>query len=618
MRAAIGLGRRLAVTQGRFWIVLICSAIAAGLAGYGLGFVGRQADVLLAAGATDAFTDRNLRLFLGVIVLLPAVVLAASTGRLSSGVRDRRGQALALLGLDRQGRAVSAAVELGIPAVIGAVLGATLCQLSAVTLGTDAPGAVGWLVAVAIPMVTSAAAASSVVRGPRATRRERLDTGVRIWWRIAALVLGVVICAWVLRNAAQAVESERLMRVWIVGMVMLALGVVSVAPVLVVALARVLTRRAGSAGRLVLGRRLAAHPAGSTRVVAALMIAVFVAVGGGWVVAMVQDFTARSVSEEARGERVPVWADPAVVAQVRQNASADDRVARVSQALPLVRVVGADGYSVQGIVGTCTDLARLADDIANCHDAPVQRIGQGFVGERSVRAESLPVPAREDGRAVQAALPSVDPQTITLISTGAVPEPGYLISPRVPGLDAVLADTGRTLVVQARPGVRLTGLTSDSAGTTVEWGMSPVMDSDLALAEVSPRIGAVLTLVVLAMALGGVAAGLLDRAAERRRELSSLRALGVSERSLLRTQWWEGFAPAALGLVLAVLAGALAGGSYLRLVRAGGGSGVSTDAGAGALQNAAAVAGIGLLSALVMAGIGVLVSRTSPTPARLE
>src|SRR5699024_1975272 len=74
-----------------------------------------------------------------------------------------------------------------------------------------------------------------------------------------------------------------------------------------------------------------------------------------------------------------------------------------------------------------------------------------------------------------------------------------------------------------------------------------------------------LTLVVLALGLGGFLLSLTDRMLERRTELAHLRLLGTPVRTLRRAQALEIALPLLLGVVLAVAVGSLIADGYVTL-----------------------------------------------------
>lgn len=606
MKAALLFGARVTIAPGRmrvrFVVVALCSALATALACFGLAFVGEQAVVLQRAFLTGAHTDRIVRLSMGLVVAVPAMAVAIGTGRLASGVRDRRAAGLALLGMDRGSRAAGVAVEVGIPALVGSGVGFLGYLALSVTSSLPATVAAGWWAALGLPVMSALAGASSVLRGARPARLSPAPgVPLRVRWRLALLSIGAGLCLVAVLAPGATTTASALINPVIIGIVLLALGIVAVAPVLVAMLAKGLIAGSPSAGRLLLGRRLAAHPAGATRVVGALMIGVFLAVGARGVVAMFESVTAETTTAMREGDRAVVTTTtPAQQAAVRALAS-DPRVRTLSPAIPRVEVSSPEGFPVPALVGTCADLATLVGPVENCRDDVVQRAVHAFGASGTIvlGVDAHGRPAAGGARVVVSDVPPLVPTR-----DGADVTFSYLIPPRTPGLATVLAAAPqRVQTVVGKPGLLFSQWLPAALPEQIDIS-SEGNARDLVLDDAVRRLSAVLSGVVLLLALVGVAVGLLDRAVERRAELSTLRVIGVGGPRLARTQWWEGFVPAASGVLTAVAAGGLAGAAYLRAVVSDGdrfdtgpvlgGTGVIAIAG---LTGAALIATLGVLAA---------------------
>lgn len=559
MSVTVRLGCRVAVgaARGRSAVVAAVMAVAVGLVGYGSVIGAAKAEEFRRMNWTDPTTDPRLRLTVALAVLLPALVLSTSLGRLASGVRDARANAVHVLGLTRRQAAIAVGVEIGIPAAVGAALGTAGCAFIAVVTQTSPAW---WFPAVAGAMVLSAAgaAAASVVRGQARGGGLTEAGALRIGWRLTILGVGALWCLGALLRPPGGSPNQ----LWAV--VILAVGVVVSAPVLCLVLARVLiTPRAGP-GRLLVGRRLAARPAAGNRVVAALLIGVFLAVGARSVVQAFGDDAGDAMAVLEVGDDTRATTTPAAVEQVSRAIRDTDDIAKVSAPVPVVAVAPSTALSSGqvGVLGTCADLERLVGAVRNCESGRVQKIAKAYstlpptVGLAESRGHST-------GPWTVRALPVAQQQIITSTSADADPdldELNYLI-PTSAAPAAMLAKTDRALRVRTEPGTFLDeGIYLP--GYDVKWTWKSTQRQAMLVLGVNSLAWA-LGGIVLAIILISLGTGVLDRALERRREVGFLRTLGVDQRILSRTQWWEAFLPAAVGVLVAAPAGVLAAAVYL-------------------------------------------------------
>lgn len=176
----------------------------------------------------------NRRLLAVVVasVLFPVLVLAATVGRLSAGLRDRRMANLRLPGMGSREVRVAAAVETGVAAVAGGLVGipgflVVRQPLSGVRLaGHGWPAYTLWppawvyvAVALLLPSVVMAVAAlpQRLTMADALARARRADTRRPVWWRVTPLVVGVVLCLSVIRSHStngDIVGTGRIVAMW--------------------------------------------------------------------------------------------------------------------------------------------------------------------------------------------------------------------------------------------------------------------------------------------------------------------------------------------------------------------------------------------------------------------
>lgn len=589
MISAARLGLRLAWgspgQRGRSALVAIACALSAFVLLAVTAWVRAEIETF-----TFQFGSPELRRFnLAVLaaVALPTLALAASVGRLSAAVRDRRLASLRLLGVSPTATRVAAAVEGVVAALVGAAAGAlaflalrpTLADIRPSSAERYAvqpdpgalqldPGLLGWLLAlVGVPLATMLVAIVPVrtdISGAVATAR-RADARRPSPWRIAPLVVGMVLCGLMWFTPDVDGFNDFWAGVLLTGMVLTGLGIVLVVPVFVRLTAEYLLRAARRPSVLIAARRLQAQPAAVTRTVAALMVGVFVVVGARGVLTVWEAMPEYREAKRALEveQRVSTSATAPETASTVEAARQADGVRSVT-ALPVVNLAprGADPSTVPrgeylgpALVATCADLRRVAPQLRGCVDGrPTNLWPVGGDGDLVARAmiQSRPVGAGVPIQGTPTQARGEDPLTQQF---------AMVIPPSMPGIAALLPKTDRTIRIVADPGRSLVDPLSSSTLDSFSTG------ADLATYDFVESLRRTLWTVaaaVLALGLLGLVITLVDRALVRRRELTSLRLVGTSPGTLRAAQWWEAALPVVAGGVLAVLAGALAGSAYLR------------------------------------------------------
>ncbi|WP_392425343.1 FtsX-like permease family protein [Barrientosiimonas humi] len=579
MKPAARLGLRLAWgspgQRGRSVLVAIACALSAFVLLAVTASV--RAETQSFVGQYAAAELQRLNLAVLATVALPTLALAASVGRLSATVRDRRLAGLRLLGVSPAETRLTAAVEAVVAALVGAVVGAVafvalrpvLAGVRLVTAERTAaqldPGWLGWLLAlVGVPLAVVAVAVIPVrtdISSAVATAN-RADARRPSLWRAAPLALGLALCA-----VVRIQKPDNLGGAWgtvvLAGVTLVGLGIVLIVPVFVRLTADLLLRVATRPSLLVAARRLQAQPAGVTRTVAALMIGVFVVVGARGVLVAFETTPQYLEAKRSLESEQRLWTTASVAETPR--AIEEGRAlpgARSVTALPVVQLAepGVDpngsppgGYIGNALVATCADLRRVAPQLRGCVDGRPTNLWP--VGDRDLVAR-----ATVQSRSVGAEVPVVGTPVQARGEDPLGQNFAMVIPPSAPGIAALLPRTDRDVRVVAGPGRDLI------EGPSPDANHAFLSSADLGSYDFVESLRRALWTVagtILALGLLGLAITLIDRALVRRRELTSLRLVGTSPGTLRGAQWWEAALPIVAGGVLSVLAGALAGSAYL-------------------------------------------------------
>lgn len=580
MRGAVALGLRLTgagAGPARLRSALVALAAAIGTT------------VLLAVCAlarAELLVDRArydnepgfLWLALAVVlsIVLPVLVLAATVGRLSAELRDRRLANLRLLGLSPGQTRLVAVTETGVAALAGAGIGWALFQLLRPLLDRvevwghvlPPPFIEPTLPAYAAVLVGVPAAVAAVASLPQRldmqrvlARAQRADARRPSTWRVVPLVLGAAACTFfVLRG--NELDSDALLGANLVGgIALLGVGMLLVIPVAVRLMGDVMLRFSRGATTTIAARRLQAQPAGVTRVVAGLLLGLFVVVGGRCIIVAFES-TPQYLAQE-RGlevqQRVLLPATAATVDDVVRRARAVDGVQQ-GFAVGRLRSAGdcriATSPCFEALVITCADLATLVPSVKGCRDDVPVNLRAALTG--------TPLPATIDW------LPSEGGTALTLPAPTALAQGAHwdelaplygdvLISPKIPGVAELAFGSDSQVLVTAAPGRDLPDRL-DAAGF---FAMTGAWSDDYDLVTSLRSLVWGVAAIVLSLGLLAFAISAVDRALSRRREVVSLQLVGVSPSLLRRSQWLEAVVPVSVGSLLAVGLGLAAGATYL-------------------------------------------------------
>jgi hypothetical protein len=516
-----------------------------------------------------------------LFVLVPFGVFLATCTRLSATTRDRRIAGLRLLGVSRGQAALVNAVETGVVAGGGAVLGAGLYGALA-PLSTGWPiGRLQWFasdVSVApwlLAVVVAGTTAFAVVVGVLAGRPARLDPlGVRrgapasrpTLWRLVPLPVGLGAAA--LAGVTTGMSIDARMVTLLGALLVTGLGLALALPVLSYSVAGLVRRLPAAPVWLELAAaRLRHNPGVAPRLVASLTVAIYVAGLGSLSIAIVA--TDRNLSDGATRPRAATLLQ---VSNARPGLAADLRATPglvVAELLPVQVTIG--GVAATAVTATCAEVLAVFRVGAgqSCVDGQVYRMefaGIGPAGAGGPGGPDAAVPAGGEVRLADGT--PVPTPTATLVVTprfdAAVLSP-LLITRRVPalaafeppgsvGFDVVAADAAAVdraaRVVSARaPASYLEGDLGGHRG----------IDSDLMVLVLV--CGLTVTFV---LGVGSFAAAAIDRTMERRRDNATLIVVGTRPALVAAGEAGSGALPLVLGLLTAsaatmVVAASLAG-----------------------------------------------------------
>lgn len=605
MKAEAALGLRLAGIRRGGWAPRWRS-----LSVFVAGVVGCYLLLTLAAIIASEITQRPLgfvesgvKILLATVILVvltPVVTLAATTARLAAATRDRQLANLRLIGLSAKRTRLVAAAEGGVSTFVGAVVGAFAFVLTRPMLAQFRPAGRNWPLETLIPHWYAAAAAVALVpavvvgvamvprvgrsgealaiarRGP--ARRPRLA-------RLIPLVLGVGLAGFVIANAESRFDpnahgtNDWLAPYLFAGIALLALGILLSVPWLVRALADVLVGHGSRTLLLIAGRRLQAQPSGVTRIVAGLLIGLFIVTGGRAVVVAFEDTNQyRSAAlTESIGQVGTMLVERAVADEAIERLRARPDVSVVQPITVLETACAKDdvacGY--RAYVGTCADLkvvvptlqgcrdgvvtrlTLLADEAGERADMPAQDTQWTAQGSRNTAAPSIRLPA-----------PEASLEDHSGMYSAAALDGIVLVPPSLPGVADLIPQADIELLIRAEPGSPIEGVfdavynPTNSVKSGFLGGTLPSTDYYRFVVGLRALVWAIAGLVI-ALGLITFLFSAVDRALSRRSEVVALQLVGVPSTLLRRSQAVEALAPLGLGAALAIGLGFLAGTSFL-------------------------------------------------------
>jgi len=578
MSAAIALGIRLAFRTsraGRLRAAMVALAAVAGTLSILSVLAVTAADrEVNPARYDDGGIERVVTLIVALIALQVAG-LAAVAGRLSAAMRARRLSNLRLLGLSARRTRLVGATEVTVAAAAGSIAAVALFPAMRPLLARLRVGGQTWpasaldpgvLALVAVPVLVTAATVVLAILPEQLGSRQALSQSRQseppapAWWRVVPLVVGIAVCAYI-QAARRGDESAAY--VMLAGILLLGVGMVLAVPLFVQFVAALMLRSHRHAPLLIAGRRLEGQPAAVNRVITGLLLGLFVVVGARAVVVAFEDTpqyigAARQVNEEQRADSVV----PAMEVDAAISRSAAVSGVREVIAYPILksacdRSLGPHSC-LTAMIATCDELAVIDRTTTGCRDGEVMMIGLPPNEEAGPEVTWM----LQRGQAVDDADIVTTPAPRASFGASNFYRPAeVIIPPSLPGIAEFASKTDHGIVVTGDPG-------RDLAQRLVDAGALPYAHSPWDMADydyVATLRSMVYSVAAVVMGIGLLAFAIaaIDRAISRRRELTSLRLVGIPASTLPRSQWIEALVPISGGAVLAIALGHLAGATYL-------------------------------------------------------
>ncbi len=541
--------------------------------------------------------EQHLLLAAVFVTVLPVAALLASVTRLSSSVRDRRLAALRILGVSAGRTRRIAAVESACLAITGTLLGIVLyaglvhpaTSLLDTGWGRWLRGSgwlPGWLASVVVllgvPLLSvgvSLIPAHVVARQPLSVQRQ-MSTATPSFWRAAPFVVGVGLLAWSVTQTPTVPVATAPVTATFAGAALAALGLPLATPVGIRWMADALARRGRRPALLVAGRRLQQEPTTTVRLVAGLLVALFLATSLRAVLVNWETSPQymRAVHAATDGPRavdivVPPGKNIDVATlraspEVRSLAPVRTVGIKCDPSAPRNAVPGSAAACGTAVVATCRQLRTLSPGATGCVQGQPAwlifnppRLIQAT--ERVTLTDSTESSRQQLVLQVNTRLPvRSDPQDPNWSDTPY----DLVIPPDTPGVQALLhqqesvwrvvLDGGEAPLKHLRAeanqhGAELVTLDDINALTTIDQYRSGLY---------------LLTGLVLILGLVALLITSVDRAVERRRHVAQLSVVGVPATVIRDSQWIQVLSPLAVGLPAAAGAGLLAGTAYLNLV----------------------------------------------------
>lgn len=600
MRSAFALGWRLAWGQGRYGgaarlrttLLAAASALATAVL---LRAIRDALDTFWTPAYQPGYVDLAGPAALLVCAVIPALVLVGAAGRMAAESRERGLATLRLLGLSAARVRLVAAGELAVATLTGIAVGMAAADLlpgggfGVVDVwprrgSFSATGPTSQLVIAAA--VLSAAVLPTLLRprgGALAARTVRRAPSVRPpWWRALPLAGGLGLClvAHAMYGAGDGGRADVPVLMFAAGTALTAVGVIVVVPLLVRLAAGALVRVGASRpAALLAGRRMLAQPAAAARVVATLVVALFLGTAAQATVAAQESLEDRWVGSGG-GVQVLYVTDPAALDTLRREPGILGQLPGLKDVTRYGTASVCDRAGTECLpvlVGSCAALRQLTPGATGCVDGTPYRLVRALDGVPARAADDPLVRLGRDGLVLRRPWLTVPGPAQPGEAAVAYPAPtATLTVPFLPGerLDYLLLppDTPQLAALGAAQEhtVRLVAPGGREARGHLEAHGIP-FERRYVVAGDPARIGQLRTdlldLTQLGVLLGLVAFAItfLDRVAQRRAEVVGLQLVGVPRRMLRAGHAWEMGTPLVLGAGLAIALGRLVGDLYLGL-----------------------------------------------------
>jgi FtsX-like permease family protein len=516
-------------------------------------------------------------------LLVPTLVFVATSTRLSAASRERRLAAIRLVGATPAQARLLAAVESGLAAAIGSVLGVALFFAFRPLVASLSLAGYRWFPSDIAPpiwqavMVMLAAPALAVAASTLSLRRLILSplgvarrararrAGARRALPLTLGMAGLGLC-WLVRPTVNRGGTGSLVLL-AVSFVLVLVGLAAVAPWLGAAAGSLLSRGERGLGALLGARRLQADPTASGRVVAAMALLVF---GAGLVHAFVRDSVTPGgdVAQLLRPNAVVIEGTFAHAGALQRRLS---RVEGVDHVVPVVAAYSADGQGTPAGIGIwiadCADLrATLVVELPGCGPTTSYASPFGHSQMADVRPGAVVPFVAQGPDATRKLLIRVPKDIRTVRSDSGQWQLGTdLILPRsalvgrslrhVPVYRALLMTDGQAATVE-RVRNSVAALGQGASAKTLQQARAGVDRTNRQITSLLD-LG---VLVAMGIALANLLVVSIDHVQERRRPVAVLAATGIPLAVLRRSVAVEIGLPVAAGVLLAVgLAVAVAG-----------------------------------------------------------
>ncbi|MGI6871344.1 FtsX-like permease family protein [Amycolatopsis sp. 3B14] len=510
---------------------------------------------------SEARVDALLTLLAGVgvvVLLVPSLVLVASSARLIAARREQRLAALRLAGAT-PGQVVSiTAAETGIAAVTGALLGWAISPLlwslarlvrwdGGTWLAGDFRVPIGLtvFVLVAVPALVLLAAVLGlrrVVSNPVGAVVQHTPKPLR-WWRLLSLPATALFFFF-------AIEQGDDVNLILLGLALMIASAMLVGPYVTAVIGGFFVSRWRKPSALLAGRRLRNDPRGAYRASAGVVLAVFT---GSMALTLMPSFDAMAggggtyrdsvLSVDTSGERAGTIAAQANATLERYNLPAR------AVSMPEVTLKSVNGSTYTGVVVPCADAVKLYRVQATC-------TGPGIYSTHDLELGGFRVAGDYDGEGVPfAAGTTVKPMTQT-DDDGYAPliiDPAVVPAGVVPSYARVAVDTtpaDRELVRTALVG---------AAGGESVYSRELYLDGQRDQLDDLRRVTVIGVTVAAILAGCSAAIATAGSVMDRRRTFGALMAAGTPTRVLSRALRMEAALPALVATIGSGLLGMIAG-----------------------------------------------------------
>jgi FtsX-like permease family len=522
-----------------------------------------------ASSRLDPRAARTIALLITLLLIAPVVMFMAVCARLSANSRTQRLAALRLLGLTRRRTQLVNATEIGITAAAGSVIG-WLLWTAWITLQPEVHiGVFAWystdiklspfqqiatIAGLVVLSVTVAVVASrDAIANPSRTRRDRSSRQVSLW-RLAPLTVGGVALV-IARMRAGGSSGD--FRAWVplfgLGLTLTAIGLVLAAPIAATIVGRFMMRSSRPSW-LLAGSRLRHDPAATSRVVAALAVALFAAGIAQIVAASLDEYDAQITSTIPPVVNLEIIGPPT-------NSATYQPISPLTDPLPNFRI-GPPGHELDAVAATCTQLrTATGQPLPNCADGQVQRV----ISTEPNYTQADDAPSQDDINAAlaYAQLPATAgaPLDLTIPFVDGFFTPAIVVPP-----DLAPNNSSRFYIPipsdQYDPQTLTTVLAARSP--TAFWNPFITGIDRLDTPRIYRGIIAAGTIAALVIGAAALTVATIANAIEHRSRLRALAAIGANPDSIRLSVILE-TAPVSLGLLVIASTAAIAGGNaYLQ------------------------------------------------------